>query len=624
MWSIGGTGSPDLVAKFYHQGLTEEKSKKLEAMCRLKSDGLLRIAAWPTDLLRPSPGATAQGFVMPKIVGYEEAHLLYTPKSRRAHFPDAQFPFILHAAVNVARAFATVHDAGQVIGDVNHANLMISKDATVKLIDCDSFEISDGRLFFPCLVGVPTFTPPELQGKSFAGVRRTVQHDAFGLAVLLFHMLFLGRHPFSGIFRQGKGDKTIEDAIRELRFAYLPDSSLTEMDQPAWVPKLGSFPADVGALFTRAFGSEGVNGKRPTGHEWTRALEGLSRSLKRCATNAAHHFCHELGACPWCTAEKASGIPIFAATVTVIRGAQFDLVAIWAKIEAIKPDTSMTPQLGSAYAVQYVPDPAVPKLASQRRKMRMLAAGVILVAVAIVAPGTLPEFLSIGILIAALVGATRLWQSGRKIAEPITKTYENAVLAYEVAFARWQALQNPPPAFAEAKRLLQTQRNELDNLPVLKAARMRKLSSDLRNRQLARHLERHRIADATITGIGSGRKSLLIAWGIVDANDVHPSLAIKGIGPMLKANLLVWRKQVEQSFVFNPNEPPDPADVSVIEREIEQRKTELIQALLHGPTLLARVLQSWQTERFSAISHVDFCTNALSQAKANYGALGRF
>ena len=162
VWStMAGSFSSDVVAKFYHQGLSPEKAKKIEVMCRLKSDGLLRIAAWPTDILRPSAGSAAQGFVMPKVVGYQEAHFLYTPKSRRTHFPDAQFPFILHAAVNVARAFATVHDAGQVIGDVNHANLMISKDATVKLIDCDSFEITDGTSFFPCLVGVPTYTPPE-------------------------------------------------------------------------------------------------------------------------------------------------------------------------------------------------------------------------------------------------------------------------------------------------------------------------------------------------------------------------------------------------------------------------------------------------------------------------------
>ena len=283
---------------------------------------------------------------MPRIAGYQEAHLLYTPKSRRTRFPDAQFPFILHAAINIARAFATVHDAGRVIGDVNHANLMISKDAMVKLIDCDSFEITDGRSYFPCLVGVPTYTPPELQGKSFAGVRRTAQHDAFGLAVLLFHMLFLGRHPFSGIFRQGKGDKTVEDAIRELRFGYSADTALTEMDQLPWIPRLTAFPPDIGGLFLRAFGKEGVSGRRPTAHEWIPALESLSRNLKRCPANTSHYYYQALGSCPWCTSEKGSGIPMFGITVMVIRTGEFDLVAIWTQIEAVRPDTSMAPQFG--------------------------------------------------------------------------------------------------------------------------------------------------------------------------------------------------------------------------------------------------------------------------------------
>jgi hypothetical protein len=121
----------------------------------------------------------------------------------------------------------------------------------------------------------------------------------------------------------------------------------------------------------------------------------------------------------------------------------------------------------------------------------MLSAEGILLAVAIMAPGTLPALLSIGILIAALAGSTKLWQAGGKIAEPITKTRENAVRSYDAACTRWQALQNPPPAFAEAKKLLQAQRSELENLPSLKAARMNELRADLCNKQLTRHLERH-------------------------------------------------------------------------------------------------------------------------------------
>src|SRR4051794_11459638 len=115
--------------------------------------------------LRATASGTPQGLLMPRVRGYQEAHLLYTPKSRRAAFPEAQFPFLVHASINIARAFATVHEAGQVIGDVNHGNLLVSSDARVTLIDCDSFEITDGNATFPCLVGVPTYTPPELQGQ---------------------------------------------------------------------------------------------------------------------------------------------------------------------------------------------------------------------------------------------------------------------------------------------------------------------------------------------------------------------------------------------------------------------------------------------------------------------------
>ena len=43
-------------------------------------------------------------------------------------------------------------------------------------------------------------------------------HDAFGLAVLIFQILFMGRHPYSGHFL-GSGEMPIERAIREHRFA---------------------------------------------------------------------------------------------------------------------------------------------------------------------------------------------------------------------------------------------------------------------------------------------------------------------------------------------------------------------------------------------------------------------
>jgi len=287
VWSI--QGDTRAAAKFYHKGMAAEHARKLEAMCHLKSENLLNIAAWPTSTLRTSRNGHPEGLLMPRINGFQAAHLLYSPKSRRTAFPEAQFPFILHSATNIARAFATIDDAGQVIGDVNHGNLLISDHATVALIDCDSFEITDQKDVYPCLVGVPTYTPPELQGKTFQGVRRTNQHDAFGLAVLIFHLLFLGRHPFAGIYRSGTADMTIEQGISEYRFAYSPDTNSTQMQPPPSAPHLTDLPHGLSKLFLRAFTRAGANGDRASAREWIAPLESLSRSLKQCVANRSHY-----------------------------------------------------------------------------------------------------------------------------------------------------------------------------------------------------------------------------------------------------------------------------------------------------------------------------------------------
>jgi DNA-binding helix-hairpin-helix protein with protein kinase domain len=591
-------------------------------MCRLKSENLIKIAAWPMDLIKPSVSGMPQGFLMRRINGYHQAHLLYTPKSRRTYFPEAQLPFILHASANIARAFATVHDAGQVIGDVNHANLLVSKDAMVALIDCDSFEITEGALRFPCPVGVPTYTPPELQGKSFSGVRRTQQHDAFGLAVLLFHMLFLGRHPFSGIFRHGSGDKTIEEAIREFRFAYSPDKRTTDMDQPAWVPPLSIYPSDVANLFLRAFSAQGASGKRPTAHQWIPAIEGLSLSLKRCSANESHFYFKSLGSCPWCTAERASGIPMFGFTVPAIQTQNFDVVAIWAQIKAVGPDESGTPTYPNAYAGQFQPDPRIQDIRDRRRNKRLLSVGSIVLAVILVVPGFLPAILSIGVLIAGLLAMRVFWKQGEGGGE-FTREYATVMNSYQAACLRWNNLPQVPEVFARMKQRLETQKYELQALPSLRVDRMGKLQADLHRKQLIKFLERHKIDARTIAGIGPGRTNLLRAYGIEDASDVHSHIAIKGLGPASITALCDWRLSIEQRFVFNPAEGIDPVDVRALDLELAQKKAALVGALSAGPPSLKQVLLPWQVERTSALANLSHWSKAVAQAEVNVKQLVR-
>jgi DNA-binding helix-hairpin-helix protein with protein kinase domain len=76
------------------------------------------------------------------------------------------------------------------------------------------------RLQYTCDVGIPMYQPPEFQNiSSFRDVDRTAIHDNFALAVFVFLLLFMGRHPFSGRYL-GPGDMPIEKAIKGFSFAY--------------------------------------------------------------------------------------------------------------------------------------------------------------------------------------------------------------------------------------------------------------------------------------------------------------------------------------------------------------------------------------------------------------------
>src|SRR5258708_20167963 len=119
---------------------------------------------------------------MPRICGDRPAFKLYSPKLRLQELHSAGWAFLIHAAANAARAFAVIHEGGHVIGDVNHGNLVVAADATVKLIDCDSFQVTAGRQRWYCDVGVSTHQPPEFQAlTTYHHTLRTPNHTTFDL-----------------------------------------------------------------------------------------------------------------------------------------------------------------------------------------------------------------------------------------------------------------------------------------------------------------------------------------------------------------------------------------------------------------------------------------------------------
>ncbi|MDP9369716.1 MAG: hypothetical protein M3Q03_15840 [Chloroflexota bacterium] len=511
----GGEGSvflvpdrPNMVAKVYHGALDPVKAEKLSTMVRLRSDRLLALAAWPIDTLHDRPGGSIAGLLMPKVSGFREIHTLYSPKSRMTAFPNAGVSFLVHSAANVARAFKVIHEHGHVIGDVNHGNLLVSDQATVKLIDCDSFQVvAQGRHYY-CEVGVATHTPPELQGRPFHGVTRTPNHDAFGLAVLLFQLLFLGRHPFSGRY-MGPGDMPIEKAITELRFAYGSRSASRQMFPPPGTPSLSAASAPVASLFERAFSPTAIrDGGRPTPQEWEKALIGLAQAFKTCGRNSAHQFPNTISSCPWCEVEARSGTTLFNIVIVGTRQSKgtFDIDAVWAQIAGVRSPGPL-PFGSQMISLQVEPSAKAVELGRKRRKRKMSGAGLVVIAIVGIMMFSIGGAVALWTIAGALIVAVAMWKADpaeiktfhQEAEDGLRKAQAQLVAARE----RWRGASEEP--FDAKLRYLEARKTELRDLPAKTQQQLRQLEANREALQRHRFLDSHRIDQAWIVGIGAGR-----------------------------------------------------------------------------------------------------------------------
>lgn len=610
------TGHGRFAAKVYHRPVDARHAAKLAAMIRLWSERLGRLSAWPVDTLHTQPGGPVTGLVMPKLTGYKAIHKLYGPKTRLAEFPDAGWPFLIHAAANLARAFAVLHEHGHVAGDVNHANVLVSAQATVRFIDCDSFQIRDGGTLYRCEVGVSTYTPPELQGVPLGSVTRTPNHDAFGLAVLIFQLLFMARHPFAGSYL-GAGEMPIEQAIKEYRFAYGSAARSRQMQQPPASLSLAAVSRPVALLFERAFSPEGSrDGARPGAREWVDGLEQLAVQLGRCPRIPSHYLLSSLGSCPWCDIEGQAGIVLF--NVTVARGAagaeRFDLAAVWAQIIAVP--SPGPPPLPAAKALGIRPS-STARAYGRRRRAQVALGGVIAVCGVMIALalGSAAPWVMIVSVVVAIIAGNRYPKEPRAEAR---RRLTDAQSRWQAINDRWQR-EAGERAFQAELAGLRRRREQYERLPAERQRRLNDLHANRRGHQLRKFLDQHRLATAAIQGIGSGRKATLQSYNIETAADIAEAaiLRIPGFGPGLTGNLLAWRRQIEQRFVFDASRAVEQRDIDEIEREFAATRAKLEQALHGGAARLTQIAQQTLAQRPALQAEVERAQRELAQAEAD-------
>ncbi len=577
-------GQTELIAKIYHHPPGAEKTDKLSQMVKLQSERLLALSAWPVGTLFTAGDKSMAGFLMKNVSRFKDIHLLYNPKSRTREFPPkANWRFLIHTASNLARAFAAVHDYGHVIGDVNQSNVRVSPEtAIVNLIDCDSFQISANGKVYPCEVGVPLYTPPELQDTEFREVVRTPNHDNFGLAVLIFHLLFMGRHPFAGKFL-GRGEMPIEKAIAEQRFAFARDAERMQMQAPPACITLSHLPEEIGDLFTRAFGADGAASGRPDGRQWIAELDALANRLIVCSNNKAHLYFSGLSSCPWCSIES-SGVLLFIDYTIVDTTTGFSIELVWSRILAVpSPGVGNSPSMLNY--ISTVEPSSRAKAAARKRRYKIIGAVVgVLAALGFVLTSrdgfAYMYFLGFGVfLLRKFLDTDAPIEFGRaaRAAEAKLRGLQHF----------WQCEASCEP-FNAALEDLRTRTEEYRKLPELRKQKVRELERALRATQLQHYLEQFDIASAKIPHIKDGRKVMLSSYGIDNAADVTRAALemVPGFGGVLIMQLLTWRQSLEATFKFDRSRGIDPADLQRVDLEIAKRRAELEALLSKGPAEL--------------------------------------
>ena len=337
-WICPVTGQPAKVAKIYKLQKQAGRETKLRWMvANAPNDPGHSIGhasiAWPETLLYDQY-STFIGYVMPRIVNARTLLQVFNPRLRAQLLTGCDGIFLHRAARNMAAAIGALHGRNYIIGDLNESNILVTHQALVTVIDIDSFQVKeehDGQIiFYPCPVGRPEYTPPELQGKRFKGEVRQPEQDAFALAVLIFQLLLGGSHPFRTIWLGNGNPPPIEEKIFLGLFPYAKATARGLVAPPPTL-SLDILHPPLANLMLRCFVDGHDNPKkRPLPAEWENTLKEAEKNLRNCTNQ--HVYAGHLIKCPQCGARPVPIRPpvsiLTRALTTIIRMAPAGVTTI--------------------------------------------------------------------------------------------------------------------------------------------------------------------------------------------------------------------------------------------------------------------------------------------------------
>lgn len=275
---------PDMCAKIYYfDFLTTEIEKKLKIMVQHPPvDPTISTLhhhsiAWPVDILYQDNEEREKkliGFTMPLInVNRFLPLFFYFGNKDRIRLFGGNFTWkhLYNVAFNLSSVVSALHEKKYFIGDFRENNILVSPDALVSIIDCDSFQVkneSNSEVYY-CRVGVGEYLPPEIITNNFRDENIDRKYsDLFALSILIFKILMCGFHPFASRGEAVSDISQIHEKIQKGHFPY--EKSISDLYPPIASPDYELvIPLEIRKLFHRCF-VEGLFNpqKRPSALEW--------------------------------------------------------------------------------------------------------------------------------------------------------------------------------------------------------------------------------------------------------------------------------------------------------------------------------------------------------------------
>lgn len=276
---------PEVFIKIYKKSILKEPSdrekarQRIVAMCSVTKLAKNHRFSWPRYPVF-NEHSEFIGFGMARVPG-GNLHGIGSLVQVREKYPDWNRAQLARIAYNFMSGLNFLHSHRVLVGDLNPGNIQFcSRELKTYFIDCDSYQIQTEDASFASPGFVDLYTAPEILNNTSLNQMRSPESEYFSAAILAFHLLMFGLHPFA---RRGEGDP-----VSNMRRGSCPwvEDELTSTPMGSWNGYWYGLPRYVQDQFKRAFAKPRWPQSRPDFGSWKNVLKRYCDEMRRCPRRA--------------------------------------------------------------------------------------------------------------------------------------------------------------------------------------------------------------------------------------------------------------------------------------------------------------------------------------------------